>query len=451
MKIPLLKPATEELLNKALSEFIDDIVVSSNPKRSLEKIARQYRFSPDQIRRLANAYHTGVILNQVKTSKDIFEKVAVPHHFDINVEEVIHNIFGNVKLAAEESVSPDYLHPPKVQVNTCYKSGLEKLALKEKALRALTGAENYGKSSYNFVPKQKQKSELFHKQAAIRYSILNNLFSLRDYFRQENAIDPSEVIENSAVVYGPKISLIVKEAMKGVSNTRFRKYAEVDWNKTPYKEIADIYRDSQQLRKYSTLINRQQIKEKPIKSVYTGSVVNYLANNSCIIANQLSKDAESEQKHEQTPTQKQAINLDQLIDLALASRKSQSATSKETELAANVNEQHKLNHYRVRALIADLANNHPIISKYSLEQIIQQYNTLSAMAPIAMQYEPVVTQYLAKALENDGRLDPIDLEALSKINYNSSQIAQDAIEFTLEPRPAKSITQVVTNRPSRQR
>ena len=447
MKIPLLKPTTEELLNKALLEFIDDIVVSSNPKRSLEKIARQYRFSPDQIRRLANAYHMGVILNQVKTSKDIFEKAAIPRHFGIEVEEVIHNIFGNVKLAAEESVSPDYLHPPKVQVNTCYKSGLEKLALKAKALRALTAAENYGKSSYNFVPKQKQKSELFHKQAAIRYSILNNLFSLRDYFRQENAIDPSEVIENSAVVYGPKISLIVKEAMKGVSNTRFRKYAEVDWNKTPYKEIADIYRDSQQLHKYSTLINQQQIKEKPIKSVYTGSVVNYLANNSCIIANQLAKDAESEQK----PIKKQALDVEQVIEFALAAKKPQSAASKETELAANVNEQHKLNHYRVRALIADLANNHPIISKYSLEQIIQQYNALSAMAPIAMQYEAVITQYLAKALENDGRLDPIDLETLSKINYNASQIAQDTIEFTLEPRPSKTIMQFMSSRPSQLR
>ena len=272
MKVSLLKSGNEALFDKALATFIDEVAITNSLERSLEKVARQLNLSPDQIRRVAHAYNTGTILNQLKTSEGVFEKAAAPRL--VNAELVVKSIFKNAKVVDDDSVSTDYFSPPKLPVKSAQVS--ETFSVGVAVSRILKQAEYKIKTSPPPPTRQQLKQEKLDKQAAARNTIISKLFTLKDYFRKEGAIDPDEVIENSTLVFGSGVRQLIKYALEGVSNKKFTKYAEVNWNKTPYKEVAEICKNSQQLVEATREVDSFYLKEKKTPSLYSGSVVDQL-------------------------------------------------------------------------------------------------------------------------------------------------------------------------------
>jgi hypothetical protein len=80
---------------------------------------------------------------------------------------------------------------------------------------------------------------------------------------------------------------------------------------------------------------------------------------------------------------------------------------------------------KVKAVLAELASNDPIISEYSTDDIASAYNRLSDMAPRAMQNPSTIRVFLRKYLTT-GTLDPFDLEQLTRIEKQIS-ISRDKL------------------------
>ena len=409
---PLLRRETERVVSDALSKMLSLVEEGMSPQAAIKEAASHADLTDHQIRMLARAYNTGVVLHQINSGKTLFEKAAAPTL--VNPEQVIRELRHYKKAESNQiKYANDYDMPPDIVIDGAYK-GDWSFEVRFATTDYKTKRSGMLKAAELCKSAQQEASRVRY---AADYKASRAIENLRQYFCMRGAIAPDEVSENCRARFGTRAVPIIKLASANAGHTDFRRNVPVDWNAAPYKYVADaidgIVKEAT-ARQIAARIPNADVIEHRIKRrvemtrpVY-GSVIDELSRRSCLYDDVV--------KSAQFPSILPAVHARLTEAVTGGMVQPDSAT---TELLLDPGIRAHVAQAKVKAVLAELSNNDPIISEYSTDDIASAYNRLSDMAPRAMQNPSTIRVFLRKYLTT-GTLDPFDLEQLTRIEKQIS-------------------------------
>lgn len=409
---PLLRRETERIVSDALSQMLSLVEEGMSPQVAIKEAASRADLTDHQIRMLARAYNTGVVLHQINSGKTLFEKAAAPTL--VNPEQAIRELRQYKKAESNHiKYANDYDMPPDIVIDGVSKGDWH-FEFRFATTDHITRQSNMLKAAELCKSAQQEASRVRY---AADYKASRAIENLRQYFCMRGAIAPDEVSENCLARFGARAVPIIKLASANVGHTDFRKNVPVDWNAAPYKYVADavdgIVKEATARQIASSIPNTNTAEYKIKRRVELtrpvyGSVIDELARRSCL-HDDLIKSAQFASILPATHARFTAAVTEGLIP----------SESETTSLLLDPGIRAHVAQAKVKAVLAELSSNDPIISEYSTDDIASAYNRLSDMAPRAMQNPSTIRVFLRKYLTT-GTLDPFDLEQLTRIEKQIS-------------------------------
>jgi len=414
---------TEQKIAKVVSALTEAAETGQSLEDCFLKQAQQWRLTPHQMRLAARAYNMAATLMQLDSSCDREKRAAAPRL--VNPEQLIEQLHGEpVEKTAEKLASPvsdDYLTPP---------SRLLQPEPKPAPRYYTTGplVKAAGARKTPSVDAKLLEREIRVTRAGAQRKFAEKMAKLRQYFATDNAIDFDEVEANCRALFGRAVSEMLKDACH-VKTANVRRCVPVNLAEPPYlwvKEAIDAVRELQMADKAAKLLPKQLPAEKEAKitrpiisqSIFDTDVWTEIEMRNSVLDQAWEKEGGFGSGVSSYTSKAPEAAKDIISPKGIS-------PSQAVQAIVDTANDAKLATIRVKTMLARLSTQDPIISNFKLEDVANVYNSLSSIAPRAMQQEPIAKTFLRMALTRDGVLDAYDLANLQKLN---KEIEEAAIE-----------------------
>ena len=451
-------------IQEALMDAANYIEEGMHPNEALTKVAKEYNIPVGHIPVMAKIYNISRFENQRKEASDLFGKLQ---EFDLaDADVILQNLYPQeVKSAGQVSkeivVSDDYDFLPAKKE---YKKSASDLATKFDALFAnseqdvkLQESKNnsLNASKHTVLYKEAlakadrldwQYDELFEKTSEVADKVRIYTRELADWFK--NAVTKSsynyhEVVKNADVMFGEAGGNILRALAK--HDELLNKTAKLQ-EQEPF-----FYRSASEHEKPYNLIKKclENIEKfAEAKKELDSFEANLAKSKEELLGPFVSKKAEKVPIGEETFPKGQAISSilgiqEQSTSGASAEVKAGTFTGilagvtgttlgrelanripgapstdklKEKALTSLTDPAHEqsLRNIHTEALLSDLLSNDDVISGYDPEEVVQNFNEITQIAPRAATQQGIIRALLRKRLQQ-GSLDPYEIEALLRV------------------------------------
>lgn len=410
--IPRISRAQEDHLMQTLNDVASYMTDDMSAKDALVKAAKEAELPRGHIELLVRAFNTGQALDQ-QAHTDYQQKSAA--YEIVDADTVIREVFPPVVKTAAAKTAADYseyenlpdwlLDDSSQRVDKTYvKSAgdflhVQKIPESTRARRAQRECDQ----------EQRQLQLLQVEVEALEKKANATVATLTEYFGPYGSVPgriPAYAVkENSELLWGPFAGTIVKIASRQIIPGRFRHIHPVDTTKTPYAEILSLTELLPALAEkraaYQLLAEKhqQRIDDDPIlftnwsrtkqasPGVGRGQVAGLLLAKDWAesLANQMRTDVDD------------------------------TAVAKYVNAIGTPEHETRLRDIQAQAMLQDLFSNDPILGGHDPRDLADTYNSLSVLAPAAMQNPELVRGIMRKRMEA-GALEPFELQQLSALN-----------------------------------
>ena len=409
--IPRISTEQEAHLMQTLNEAAGFMAEDMTPKDALVKAARDAALPRGHIELLVRAFNTGQALDQ-QAHSDYQQKSAA--YEIVDAEEVINEVFPAVVKSAAAKGKVDYSNytelPPWLEKSRPQpnKPLTVKSASSFPHVRKTPETTRVKRAQLECDKERKAVQELQIEVTALEKRASTAVAALTEYFGPYGSvpgrIPACAVLENSELLWGPFAGTIVKTASRQIVPSQFRHIHQVDESRSPYKEVVELLDVLPQLSEkraaYAALMDAHQQRVDADRTLFT---------------------TWTRTKEAQGIGRGQAIGLMMAKDWAGELSNQFRVAPDDDEVARGAaqigtpDHENRLRDIQARAMLQDLFSNDAVLAGHDPRDLADSYNSLSLLAPVAMQNPELARGIMRKRMEA-GSLEPFELQQLSALN-----------------------------------
>lgn len=386
-----------------------------SPTDALVKVARDFQFTPGQLRSLTNAFNNGRQVAQWQSNTSVLDKMA---DFPLaDYDQAYATVWGKSEKTA--SVHPEYVHRPdwlkdraKEQLRRRELPGTEKMAADQEPdpIVEQYRSELRGRKAW---AEQRRIKQAYDEARRVHTQAMDELrFRLRvlENYLQKSALDrlPFEIVDDAVQAYYGASGKALMDLMAGSFPREKRaadappKYKEpIDQNKPPFNYAAQAIEAALNVDSTKTAMDLAEQKIKKAEETLRPFAQSPSAKNSsgipsiCLV--------EKEAGFYDTVSDK----TKGLLDRILGGKARQDDIESEWLDLEDPDHENKLRAIRAQAMLGEmLTNPESTISGHDPEQVFQAYNEIAQVAPRAADKPAIIQPLLAKRLA--GNIEPFE-------------------------------------------
>lgn len=382
-----ISEAGEQRLLAAVRKAIAQTNVGTEPNVALAKAAAAENYGPDFVGRMVEIYNTSRTLAHLKQAQGVDRAKDFPL---ADVGEVLSRMFAPVSSQGQElgsglSKAADYM--------ALRPQGAETAQFEKAAALMVDGAPKFNRVVNAVCDLEQDIVNLSTKKAECEMKRDTALSKAAEYFRRPGHARFADVDARMQSMFGQagKLAMdVVWDTVAGLGTEKRAVAPEkpmlAHMDREPYCHLEAFVMQSMQMAKMAARVLEKTAELSQLKAALKDRVANF--NKEATGLTSLATIGLVGRALEGTP----ALGGSEATGMRAQQRAVENALDPEHENAIRA--------IHTESMLQDLMANDPVVSKYDPSDIVDAYNDLASMSPVASSQPVVLRGYLRRLLES---------------------------------------------------